>query len=160
METSAIKGLSFGMTSGVITTLGLIVGIDAGTNSRLAIMAGIVAIAVADAFSDASAMHVSEEAEKVHSSDQVRSSTLWTFVAKFVVAMSFLVPFLILHEDEAVVVDVVWGLLLTAVLNYFIAKQQKETSLWPIVEHVGIAVIVIAITYFVGTLISYLFGTS
>ena len=45
-------GLSFGLTSGVITTLGLIVGLASGTESKLAVIGGIITIAVADALSD------------------------------------------------------------------------------------------------------------
>ena len=46
-------GASFGLTSGVLTTLGLIVGLYAGTHSKLAVMGGIFTIAIADALSDA-----------------------------------------------------------------------------------------------------------
>ena len=61
MNTQIRKGLGFGLTSGVITTLGLIVGLDASTGSRFAILAGILAIAVSDSLSDALGMHISEE---------------------------------------------------------------------------------------------------
>jgi hypothetical protein len=37
MKSSFGMGLSFGLTSGVITTLGLIVGLHAGTHSRAAV---------------------------------------------------------------------------------------------------------------------------
>ena len=42
-------GLSFGTTSGVITTLGLIVGLHSGTHSALAVIGGIITIAIAPA---------------------------------------------------------------------------------------------------------------
>jgi len=45
------SGLSFGVTSGVITTFGLMIGLYSGTNSRLAVVGGILIIAFADAFS-------------------------------------------------------------------------------------------------------------
>jgi len=59
----AWKGISFGLASGVITTLGMMVGIDATTNSRLAVLASILAIAIADSFSDSVGIHISEESE-------------------------------------------------------------------------------------------------
>ena len=40
-------GLFFGATSGVITTLGLITGLNAGTKSITAVLGGILVIAVA-----------------------------------------------------------------------------------------------------------------
>ena len=53
MEVSIKKGVSFGLTSGTITTLGLMVGLYSGTQSRLVVLGGIVTIAIADALSDA-----------------------------------------------------------------------------------------------------------
>jgi len=42
-------GVSFGLTSGIITTLGLMVGLHSGTQSRIAVVGGILTIAIADA---------------------------------------------------------------------------------------------------------------
>jgi hypothetical protein len=55
-------GFSFGVTSGVITTLGLITGLESGTGSKPAVMGGILAIAISDSISDAMGMHMTEEA--------------------------------------------------------------------------------------------------
>ena len=49
----ARTGLFFGATSGVITTLGLIAGLNAGTRSLTAVLGGILVIAVADAMFEA-----------------------------------------------------------------------------------------------------------
>jgi hypothetical protein len=46
-------GMSFGLVSGVITSLGLVVGLTVGTQSRIAVIGGIVTIAIADSLSDA-----------------------------------------------------------------------------------------------------------
>ena len=40
-------GISFGLTSSVTTTLGLLVGLSAGTSSRPAVIGGVFIIAVA-----------------------------------------------------------------------------------------------------------------
>ena len=58
MKESVKKGFGFGLTSGVITTLGMMVGLNASTGSRTAVIGGIIAIAIADAFSDAVGMHI------------------------------------------------------------------------------------------------------
>jgi VIT1/CCC1 family predicted Fe2+/Mn2+ transporter len=156
MEESLRKGLSFGMTSGVITTLGLIVGIDATTNSELAVMAGIVSIAIADAFSDAAAMHVSEESERAHSAAEVRRSTASTFLTKFLVALSFLVPVVLLQPPLSIIIDVLLGFLLIIMLNLALSMGRHERPLKMTLEHVTIAAAVVAVTYLVGTLISLL----
>jgi hypothetical protein len=84
--------MSFGLTSGVITTLGLLVGLSAGTSSRTAVVAGILTIAVADSLSDALGIHMSEESEGVHAPREVWVATLATFGAKLVMALTFATP--------------------------------------------------------------------
>ena len=64
MKIAIRKGLGFGLTSGIITTLGIIVGLDASTNSKIVVIGGILFIAVTDSLSDALGMHISEEAHK------------------------------------------------------------------------------------------------
>jgi len=71
MKVSVKKGFSFGLTSGIITTLGLMVGLNAGTHSKIVVIGGILSIAIADAFSDALGMHISEEAENQHSNKEI-----------------------------------------------------------------------------------------
>ena len=67
MKDSLRTGISFGLTSGIITTLGLMVGLHSGTHSRVIVIGGILTIAIADAFSDALGIHISEESKNVHS---------------------------------------------------------------------------------------------
>jgi len=72
-------GISFGVTSGSITTLGLLVGLSAGTSSRPAVLGGIFTIAVADSLSDALGIHASEESEGIHGQREVWTATVATF---------------------------------------------------------------------------------
>ena len=154
MSLSVKKGISFGITSGVITTLGMIVGVNATTSSRLAVIAAIVAIAIADAFSDAVAMHVSEESEGVHSRKDIWEATLTTFIAKFVFALTFVIPVWFLSLELAVIIDIIWGLLIMTLFNIFLARSQKESVLRVVVEHLAIAIVVVSITFFVGSYLS------
>jgi hypothetical protein len=89
-------GFSFGITSGVITTLGLMVGLHSGTHSKFIVIGGILTIAIADAFSDALGIHISEESEGKHNSREIWESTICTFFAKFVFSLIFIIPILLL----------------------------------------------------------------
>ncbi len=151
-------GISFGLTSGIITTLGLMVGLYSGTHSRLAVIGGILTIAVADAFSDALGIHVSEEFESVHSTKEIWLSTLFTFISKFVFASTFLVPVIFLNLSTAIIVSIIWGLSIIAIASYQIAKHQNKKPWKVILEHLVIAGIVILITYYVGELIARICG--
>lgn len=150
MRSSLRTGLSFGLTSGVITTLGLMVGLHAGTHSRAVVVGGIFTIAIADAMSDALGIHISEESKNSGPTMQVWEATLATFLAKFVIAMTFVVPVVVRPLDQAIVFSVIWGLLLLAVLSYFVARAQAIAPWKVIGEHLLIACSVVAMTHAVG----------
>lgn len=150
MKDSLRTGVTFGLTSAVITTLGLMVGLHAGTHSKMVVLGGVLTIAIADAFSDALGIHISEESENVHTTKQIWVATVATFLAKFLFAMTFVVPVLLFSLSTAIGVSLIWGLSVLTVLSYIIAKSQSEPP-WKIVgEHLVIALVVIAITYWVG----------
>jgi VIT1/CCC1 family predicted Fe2+/Mn2+ transporter len=157
MKESLKTGISFGLTSGVITTLGLMVGLHSGTHSKLAVLGGILTIAIADAFSDALGIHVSEESENVHTRKQIWAATISTFLTKFVFAMTFVLPVLFFELSRAILVSVAWGLGILAIFSYRIAVSQG-TKPWRVIgEHLIIALAVILITHFVGDWISTAF---
>lgn len=157
MRHSLKVGLCFGSTSGIITTLGLMIGLNATLNSKLVVIGGILTIAIADAMSDSLGIHVSEEAENKHTSKEIWESTLSTFFCKFIIASSFLIPVLLLELRTAIIVSVVWGLLLLGILSYNIGLDQK-TKTWRVVaEHLLIAIIVVIVAHYVGYWISLTF---
>lgn len=157
MGEGARSGWHFGLTSGVITTLGLIVGLHAGTESLRAVVGGIITIAVADAMSDALGIHISKESERHLSTRQIWHATAATFVAKFVMAATFLLPVLLLPLRAAVFASVLWGLLVVAVMSYGLARDRRVPVLPVVGEHVGITVLVVIITHFVGGAVAQVF---
>jgi vacuolar iron transporter family protein len=158
MKQSLKIGICFGITSGIITTLGLMVGLSSGTNSQSIVIGGILMIAIADAFSDALGIHVSEESDKTRTNKEVWESTISTFVAKFLFALTFVVPVLFLSLNVAILVNIGWGIFVLSLLSYILAREHKESALKAITEHVGIAIVVIVSTYYVGEWISRVFG--
>lgn len=158
MRHSIKTGLSFGITSATITTLGLMVGLHSGTHSKLAVLGGILTIAIADAFSDAMGIHMSEESENKHTAKEIWESTFATFFFKFIFALTFAVPVLLFKLSTAVIVSIIWGLFILAIVSYRMAKTQKAKRWKVIAEHLIIAIAVIVITHYVGRWISSLFG--
>ncbi|MCX5726956.1 MAG: hypothetical protein NT030_07295 [Candidatus Saganbacteria bacterium] len=156
---SLTTGFSFGLTSGIITTLGLMVGLHSGTHSRSVVLGGIWIIAIADAFSDALGIHISEESEGKHSDREIWESTFFTFLTKFFFALTFVVPVLIFELSTAMVVSVMYGLFLLTSFSYFLARNEKRSNPWQVaMEHLVIASLVVFITHYVGDLIRSLFG--
>ena len=158
MKHSIKTGVSFGATSGIITTLGLMVGLHSGSNSKAVVLGGILTIAIADAFSDALGIHVAEEYENIHSEKEIWISTIATFVSKFFFALMFVVPVLLFDLLKAVIVSIIGGFLLLGVLSYRVGRKQKIGPWKVIWEHLLIALVGIAVTHYIGHWISSVFN--
>lgn len=158
MRHSLKVGFSFGLTSGIITTLGLMVGLHSGTHSKLVVIGGVLTIAIADAFSDALGIHVSEESENRHTTKEIWESTICTFATKFIFAATFVVPILLFELTTAIIVSIVWGLSLLGVFSFYIAKGQRVNPWRVITEHLLIALVVIITTHYLGHWIGSTFG--
>lgn len=158
MRHSLKTGFSFGLTSGIITTLGLIVGLHSGTHSRIVIIGGIITIAIADAFSDSIGIHISEESEGKHSTREIWESTISTLLSKFTFSISFIFPILLLSLSTAIIISLIWGFSLIGIFSYYTAKLRKSKPWKSILEHLAIALLVIVITHYVGIWISITFN--
>jgi len=154
LKHSMKTGLCFGLTSAVITTLGLIVGLHSFSGSKLVVIGGILTIAIADSFSDALGIHISEESESIHTDREIWESTIATFIAKFLFAFTFMVPVFLFELSTAILISVIWGLLTLTFLSYIITRDEKENTWKVIVEHFVIALIVISFTHYVGDWVS------
>lgn len=144
------KGFSFGLTSGTITTLGLIVGLHSSTHSAIIVTGGILLIAIADALSDALGIHISEESETKHSTREIWESSITTFLSKFGFALTFIIPILLFPLFTAIIVSVIWGFSLITIFSLYLAKQQNLKPYRVVLEHLIIAIIVVVITHYVG----------
>jgi VIT1/CCC1 family predicted Fe2+/Mn2+ transporter len=158
MKSSYKTGFGFGLASGTITTLGLLIGLYYSTNSKLVVIAGILAIAISDAFSDAFGIHITKELERKMKEKQVWEATISTLASKFFFASTFLIPVLLFSLQTAILINVIWGFLLISLVSIWVAKIHKLKSWKILLEHYAIAIFVILITRFVGTWISTSFN--
>ncbi|MBN2142473.1 hypothetical protein JW711_04035 [Candidatus Woesearchaeota archaeon] len=157
LKDSLKTGVSFGLTSGTITTLGLMVGLDAAANSRMIVIGGILTLALADSFSDALGIHMSAESRK-ENAKKVWESTVATFLTKVIYTLTYAIPVIIFSLPLGIYVAMAWGLIVISALSYAIALNAKENPLHVIGEHVLIAIIVVALSHYVGLLIASVFG--
>lgn len=158
MDRSKNRGINFGTTSGVITTLGLMIGLIFSTYSKLAVIGGIMTIAIADAMSDSLGMHISEESLG-KTKDQIWRSTKYTFISKFFFALTFLIPVLFFTNLWIVaIISSIWGMSLLTFLSLKISKRNKKKPLPIVLEHLTIAGGVVIITYILGRFVSYFFS--
>jgi VIT1/CCC1 family predicted Fe2+/Mn2+ transporter len=91
-----------------------------------------------------------------HTHAEVWMTTVFTFLAVAVFSLSFVVPVLLFSLGTAIGVAIAWGLLLLAVLNYYVARARRESPLRAIGEHVLVALAVIAVSHYVGRAVAVL----
>jgi vacuolar iron transporter family protein len=155
MRDSYKIGLGFGLTSGTITTLGLMIGLYATTGSKLVLIGGILSIAIADALSDALGIHVSQETKKKSKKKDVWEATIATFASKFLFALTFLIPILLFELQTAIIISICWGIALIIASTIYLNKKKDWKK--QIIEHLGLAIAVILITFYVGQWIATTF---
>jgi VIT1/CCC1 family predicted Fe2+/Mn2+ transporter len=141
-----------GATAAIITSMGLIAGLNHGDGARTSIITGLLIIAIADNISDSLGIHIYKESEGASKQD-IRSSTYGNFTVRLVLASTFVVIVLLFSSHIAFVVSTIWGLLLLAILSHLIAKKRKSRPMREIVWHLVIALIVIAGSRLLGNLI-------
>jgi len=146
----ARTGVFFGATSGVITTIGLIAGLNAGTRSLVAVLGGIFVVAVADAMSDAMGIHLAQESDPESTHEHIWAATFWTFFTKLFVALTFALPLLWFPLQLAVGIAVGWGLFVITLLSAYLARVQGTPILHVVTEHVLIAIVVVAVSHYIG----------
>jgi VIT1/CCC1 family predicted Fe2+/Mn2+ transporter len=150
-------GFGFGVASGVITTLGLMIGLFSTTNSKIAVIGGVLTIALADSLADALGIHFSEESKGIHTTKVIWLSTIFTFLSKLVITLSFIPLIVFLPIKIGIILDIVWGFLLLSFYSYFMAKKQNNKPFFAIFEHVSIMIVVIICSYYIGNLIDKIY---
>ncbi|UCH31134.1 MAG: hypothetical protein JSV05_06375 [Candidatus Bathyarchaeota archaeon] len=159
-----VTGITFGLTTAIITSLGMVIGMFSSTSSKLAVLAGIIIMAIADGLSDSISLHMVEESEvekgkAKHNQKEVWLTTLFCFLSVSGFTLSFTIPILLLPLDIAVIASIAWGIMLLILLNIFIAKIKNEKPIKLVLEHVLLAIAVIVVSYLIGVLVSLVLPT-
>ena len=144
------RTFSFGGTSAVVTSMGLIIGLGSATTGTATIVSGLLIVAVADNITDSLSIHVYQEAEKLEARSAFRA-TLTNFVARLLVALTFTIIVLALPGPYAGIVALAWGFFLLAGLSYVVARARAVRPLPEIGKHLGVAILVIAASRLIGS---------
>ena len=158
MRRASKIGFSFGLPSGIVTTLGLMVGLNSSTQSQYVVLGGILTIAIADSLSDAMGMHLSQESDNNITHKDVWKSTIFTLLGKFIFSSIFIIPVLIFDLQTAIILSIMIGLYLIFLISLIIARLRNANPYKVICEHVFITIIIIIIAHYIGVFISNTFG--
>lgn len=143
----------FGGTAAILTSTGLILGLQAAESSRQAIVGALLIVALADNLSDSLSVHIYQEAERMESRDAF-ISTVANFATRLLIAATFIVLVLALPGELLPWAAAAWGLLLLALLTHRIARARGAPVGREIAKHLVIAGIVLAISRGLGSWIA------
>lgn len=154
-----IEGTYFGVISGAITTIGLIMGMSSGTGSKIAIIVSILTIAISDTLSDAFGMYMSKKAGNLEDdSYKPLKEAIGVIGSKFIISMSFLIPFLMYNNlDTSRYISVIWAYIIIICSSGYLTKLREESFTNNGIKYIIITTIVILLTHFSGGCISELF---
>jgi len=144
---------SYGGTAGIVTSLALIIGLDAATATEATIVSGLLIVAIADNLTDALSIHVYQESERLEDREAFKS-TLTNVGTRMFVSLTFVLLVVVLPIASAVVVSVIWGFSLLIALTYILARERRGNVAFEIAKHVSVALVVILVSKAIGMWIS------
>ena len=154
-----LKKLSFGGPAAIVTSMGLIVGLDTATATKMAVIGSLLIIGIADNLTDSLSVHIYQESERLAERQAFRT-TVANYVSRFIVTISFVLLFALLPASTAILFCLLWGLFLLCGLSYLLAKERQVSAVAEIVKHVGVAFAVIAISRALGLCIEGFSGVA
>lgn len=158
LKASFKKGLGFGLSAAVITTLAVIVGIHAGTDLRHAVIAAIIVIAFADSMADAFGVYISERSAGTAKLHENIIAAIVAFFTKMIFALSFLIPIFLFSLHPAIVICIIYGLIVLIIYSVYLAKSRHDSIIRVIALHVLLAVVVISLSHLIGTWVNHHLG--
>ena len=152
-----LRGISFGSPAAIVTSMALVVGLDAATVTRAAVVGGLLVVGVADNLTDSLSVHIYQEAEQLAQRQAFRA-TVANFCARFVVSSSFVPLVALLPPAISIPACVAWGFLLLCGLSYLLARARGAAVLPEMGKHAAVAVLVIVISRALGLLVRAVLG--
>lgn len=147
---SKLTTLSYGGTAAIVTSMGLIVGLGVAAQSRAAIVSSLLLVAIADNLTDSLAIHIYQESEQLEARHAFRS-TVFNFLARFVVASSFVFLAFLLPPPLLVPIALGWGVVLLGALTFLVARSRGARPAPEVAKHLGVALLVIVASRLIGT---------
>lgn len=153
MTTLRPTWISFGGTAAIVSSMGLILGLDAATSSQRAIMSSLLIVALADNLTDSLSVHMYQEAERLES-HLAFVATAANFVTRLIASLSFVALVIVTPRALLTAATAAWGFLLLTLLTYRLARARGANAGKEIVRHLAVAAIVLLTSRLLGTWLS------
>lgn len=152
-----INRISFGGTAAIVTSMALIVGLDAVYASQKTIISALLIAAIADNLTDSLSVHIYQESERL-SQREAFIGTVTNFFTRLALCLTFAVIVLLLPRVPALGAALAWGTLLLAVLSWVLARVRQASPVAEVAKHLIVAALVIGVSRVIGAWINTQLG--
>jgi len=150
MRLARLPLVSFGATSAIVTSVGLIVGFGSADVPKPAIISGLLIVGLADNLTDTLSIHIFQESELLEQRAAFRA-TIGNFLTRACIAATFVALMVLLSGSLAVLSCLAWGLMLLVGLTYFVARNRDVSVTSELIKHIALAAVVILASGLIGS---------
>lgn len=152
MKQIDLRKITFGITSAIITGIASVGTLFANPGGKTLIIPSLLVFAIADNIADTFGIHIYQDSELLKEK-QVWTGTFFNYFARLLISLLFIIILLIFPTYLASIFCIIIGLSLLTGISYVIAKQRKISPLSMIIEHLTLAVVVLALSTLLGSII-------
>lgn len=149
-----LSRFSFGATSAVTSSLALMVGLNQIGVSGVGMIGALLVVGLADNIADSLGMHIYSESKL---KNHTRLNTITNYLTRLVLTVLLIAFVVLLPMLYAIIASVIVGLIVLAVLSYYIAKAHKLNPYRTVAEHLVVAILVLMVAQLIGSAIKALF---
>ena len=151
------QGLIFGVSSGVITTSGVLAGLVQTSVSPVIVIVTVVSLAISDGISESYGLFISKKVEKPKDNGRGPiKSFIGLLFTKMIIVLSFLIPLLFsrkLGYYKNMIWPILWGVLILTILDYYASCLRKEKMVPYLIKHYILLFITVGLNVFFGRMI-------
>jgi len=148
------QGIAFGVMDGVVNVLGVLLALNFATESKLAVIAGVLAAGIANALANSSGFYVSEETEGVHTQKEILSSTILAFFSSFISAILVLLSTIFFDLRVGLWSGFFIGIILLFLIGYIFSHQERKIAAEIGIKYVAIGILVSILGFLIGVLVN------
>lgn len=152
------QGIFFGINSGILATVGLIVGVAQTTTNPLYIVVSVLSLAISDGIGESYGIFLSKKAENTENKGYGPIYSLISLLlAKIFTVLLFLIP-LLFNWDIKYYKNLIWpiflSLIMLTIIDYNLAKLRDEKLHKFVVPHYILLALVVFSTKIIGMLLN------
>jgi hypothetical protein len=149
-----LSRFSFGATSAVTSSLALMIGLNQLGVSKIGLIGALLVIGFADNIADALGVHIYSESK---SRSHAKLNTATNYFTRLGITLLLIVFVVLLPFAYALIASIITGMLVIALLSYFIAIEHGWDARRAVAEHLAVAALVLIVSQLVGSTIRQMF---